>query len=43
MQFEHVIDKNRVLGKGLWAFDKNLLVLHPLTASEDPQTVSLDY
>lgn len=43
IQFEHVIGKNRVMGKGSWVFDKNLVVLRTLEADEDPQTVSLDW
>lgn len=43
IQFEHDVDKNRVLGQGPWAFDKNLVVLRTINAEDDPQYVSLDH
>lgn len=41
-RFDHVVDKNRVLWHGPWAFDKNLVVLRPMVAGQDPMDVNLD-
>lgn len=40
VQFDHVVDKNRVFSRGRWA--KNLVILHPFLAKEAPNQFLLD-
>lgn len=42
-RFAHVVDKRRVLSMGPRAFDKNLVVLRPIAAGCDPNTMKLDH
>ncbi|KAK4430690.1 Vesicle-associated membrane protein [Sesamum alatum] len=41
--FNHSEDLRRVLEMHPWIFDRNLVVLQPLTQSDDPMSVSLDW
>lgn len=42
IQLAHVVEKKRVIWKGPWAFDKNLVVLSPVPTGSDPMVVPLD-
>ncbi|KAG8376491.1 hypothetical protein BUALT_Bualt09G0069000 [Buddleja alternifolia] len=41
--FNHVVDRDRVLTRGLWNFRNDLLVLKTLTDSEDPATTEMNW
>ncbi|KAL0356430.1 UNVERIFIED_CONTAM: hypothetical protein Sradi_4089900 [Sesamum radiatum] len=41
LKFFHILDRNRVLERCPWAYDKNLLVLDPVEAEDDPKLVDL--
>ncbi|KAL0412095.1 UNVERIFIED_CONTAM: hypothetical protein Slati_3799200 [Sesamum latifolium] len=41
IKFFHILDHNRVLERCPWAYDKNLLVLAPVEAEDDPKLVDL--
>ncbi|KAL0325125.1 UNVERIFIED_CONTAM: hypothetical protein Sradi_5081800 [Sesamum radiatum] len=43
LKFFHVVDRDRVLDRCPWAYDKNLLVLAPVEASDDPNLVELNH
>ncbi|KAK4421445.1 hypothetical protein Salat_2095100 [Sesamum alatum] len=43
LKFFHSLDRERVLNHCLWAYDKKLLVLAPVDASEDPNLVELNF
>ncbi|KAK4437869.1 hypothetical protein Salat_0120900 [Sesamum alatum] len=43
LKFFHTVDRARVLDRCPWAYDKNLLVLAPMEASDDPNVVDLDW
>ncbi|KAL0344529.1 UNVERIFIED_CONTAM: hypothetical protein Sradi_4284200 [Sesamum radiatum] len=43
LKFFHALDRDRVLARCPWAYDKNLLVLAPLDAAEDPVCVDLNW
>ncbi|KAL0396908.1 UNVERIFIED_CONTAM: putative mitochondrial protein [Sesamum calycinum] len=38
-----MVDRNRVVDGCPWSFEKNLLVLSPIAANENPQEVNLDW
>lgn len=42
IQFGHVFEKHRVMWRGPWAFDRNLVVLRELNIDDDPALVSLN-
>ncbi|KAK4428769.1 hypothetical protein Salat_1176800 [Sesamum alatum] len=42
-RFDHQIDRKRVIDNSPWAFDKNLLVIKPVAAEENPMKVDLDW
>ncbi|KAL0413619.1 UNVERIFIED_CONTAM: hypothetical protein Sradi_1563600 [Sesamum radiatum] len=42
LRFYHPLDYKRVLEGCPWAFQKNLIILHPLAADEHPQQINLD-
>lgn len=41
-QFNHELDKKRVLVDGPWSFEKNLILLAPIEDGVDPMSVSLN-
>lgn len=41
-QFNHSLDKKRVLASGPWSFEKNLIVLSPIKIGDDPLSVNLN-
>ncbi|KAL0402427.1 UNVERIFIED_CONTAM: hypothetical protein Slati_4272600 [Sesamum latifolium] len=41
LKFFHIIDRDRVLERCPWAYDKNLLVLAPVDADDDPKLVDI--
>ncbi|KAL0420930.1 UNVERIFIED_CONTAM: hypothetical protein Slati_3115900 [Sesamum latifolium] len=43
LKFFHIIDRDRVLERCLWAYDKNLLVLAPVDAADDPNAIDLNW
>ncbi|KAL0337596.1 UNVERIFIED_CONTAM: hypothetical protein Scaly_2034700 [Sesamum calycinum] len=43
LKFNHMVDRNRVVDGCPWSFEKNLLVLSPIAANENPQEVNLDW
>ncbi|KAL0443829.1 UNVERIFIED_CONTAM: hypothetical protein Slati_2105600 [Sesamum latifolium] len=43
LKFFHVLDRDRVLDRCPWAFDKQLLVLAPVDALDDPNSVDLNW
>ncbi|KAL0456756.1 UNVERIFIED_CONTAM: hypothetical protein Slati_1014800 [Sesamum latifolium] len=43
VKFFHILDRNRVLDRCPWSYDKNLLVLAPVDAAEDPTAVDLTW
>ncbi|KAL0301649.1 UNVERIFIED_CONTAM: hypothetical protein Sradi_6441700 [Sesamum radiatum] len=43
LKFFHVVDRDRVLDRCPWAFDKNLLVFAPVEASNDPNLIELNH
>ncbi|KAL0406171.1 UNVERIFIED_CONTAM: hypothetical protein Slati_3931000 [Sesamum latifolium] len=43
LKFFHVLDRDRVLDRCPWAYDKTLLVLAPVDASDDPNLVELNF
>lgn len=43
VQFSHVAEKKRVLSRSPWAFDKNMVVLRPFLAHENPAKSPLMY
>ncbi|KAL0342575.1 UNVERIFIED_CONTAM: hypothetical protein Scaly_1920100 [Sesamum calycinum] len=43
LKFFHILDRNWVLERCPWAFDKNLLVLAPVEAADDPNLVDLNW
>ncbi|KAL0426829.1 UNVERIFIED_CONTAM: hypothetical protein Slati_2857700 [Sesamum latifolium] len=43
LKFFHILDRNRVLEQCPWAYDKNLLVLAPIEAKDDPKWVDLSH
>ncbi|KAK4427245.1 hypothetical protein Salat_1493400 [Sesamum alatum] len=42
-QFNHILDRRRVIEGGLWAFDKNLLVLPSVEPNAIPSRVELNW
>lgn len=40
-QFDHVIERNRVMWRGPWSFDRNLVVLRKIEKGQDPLEVDL--
>lgn len=42
VQFGNSVEKDRVMARGPWSFDKNLVVLRKLVEDEDPNQVCLD-
>ena len=40
--FNHAVDKSRVMTRGPWAFDKNLVIVKPITDGMDPTQVPLN-
>lgn len=42
IQFGHVVEKQCVMWRGPWAFDKNLVILQELEVGDDPASVSLN-
>lgn len=42
LQFNHVVDKRKVLWQGPRAFDKSLVVLCPIAKGQDPMDVNLN-
>ncbi|KAL0292489.1 UNVERIFIED_CONTAM: hypothetical protein Sradi_6986200 [Sesamum radiatum] len=43
LKFAHVLDRERVLANGPWAFEKNLLVLATVAEDENPDEVDLNW
>ncbi|KAL0412613.1 UNVERIFIED_CONTAM: hypothetical protein Sradi_1463000 [Sesamum radiatum] len=43
LKFFHELDRNRVLERCPWAFDKNLVVLAPVEAEDEPTQINLDW
>ncbi|KAL0436252.1 UNVERIFIED_CONTAM: hypothetical protein Sradi_0333100 [Sesamum radiatum] len=43
LKFSHKLDRDRVLARCPWAFDRNLLVLAPADSVENPSNVNLDW
>ncbi|KAL0362154.1 UNVERIFIED_CONTAM: hypothetical protein Scaly_1170600 [Sesamum calycinum] len=43
LKFFYTLDRDRVLGRCPWAYDKNLLVLAPVDTTEDPNIVDLNW
>ncbi|KAL0403556.1 UNVERIFIED_CONTAM: hypothetical protein Sradi_1996400 [Sesamum radiatum] len=43
IRFHHVIDRDRVLERCPWAYEKNLMVLAKVENHENPNTVDLDW
>ncbi|KAL0428199.1 UNVERIFIED_CONTAM: hypothetical protein Slati_2994700 [Sesamum latifolium] len=43
IKFFYILDHNRVLERRPWAYDNNLLVLAPVEAEDDPQSVDLSH
>ncbi|KAL0432446.1 UNVERIFIED_CONTAM: hypothetical protein Slati_2578900 [Sesamum latifolium] len=43
LKFFHILDRNRVLERCPWAYEKNLLVLSPVEAIDDPITIELNW
>lgn len=41
VQFRHVVEKDCVLTRGPWVFDKKLVIFRPFLAKEDPTEVPL--
>ncbi|KAK4438704.1 hypothetical protein Salat_0204900 [Sesamum alatum] len=41
--FHHIVDLRRTLALRPWTFDRNLLILQPLSSDKSPETVSLDW
>ncbi|KAL0416513.1 UNVERIFIED_CONTAM: hypothetical protein Slati_3483200 [Sesamum latifolium] len=39
----HAVDRDRVLASGPWAFEKNLIVLAPVSADDNPTEVDLSW
>ncbi|KAL0300493.1 UNVERIFIED_CONTAM: hypothetical protein Sangu_3117500 [Sesamum angustifolium] len=42
LKFFHVLDRDRVIDRCSWAYDKNLLLLEPMDASDDLNVVELN-
>ncbi|KAL0285027.1 UNVERIFIED_CONTAM: hypothetical protein Sangu_2797200 [Sesamum angustifolium] len=42
LKFSHIVDRNRVLDRCPWSFEKNLLVLSAVGLNENPTDVDLD-
>ncbi|KAL0434851.1 UNVERIFIED_CONTAM: hypothetical protein Sradi_0193000 [Sesamum radiatum] len=43
LKFSYMLDRDRVLKCCSWAYDKNLMVLAPVEASDDPKLVDLTF
>ncbi|KAL0361675.1 UNVERIFIED_CONTAM: hypothetical protein Sradi_3852000 [Sesamum radiatum] len=43
LKFFHVLERDRVLERCPWAYDKQLLVLAPVDTADDPNTVDLNW
>ncbi|KAL0408810.1 UNVERIFIED_CONTAM: hypothetical protein Sradi_1815400 [Sesamum radiatum] len=43
LKFFHTLDRDRVLQRSPWAYEKNLLVLAPVDSAEDPSLIDLNF
>ncbi|KAL0411506.1 UNVERIFIED_CONTAM: hypothetical protein Slati_3740300 [Sesamum latifolium] len=43
LKFSHILDRDRVLANGPWAFEKNLIVLAAVAENENPDEVDLEW
>ncbi|KAL0445033.1 UNVERIFIED_CONTAM: hypothetical protein Slati_2226000 [Sesamum latifolium] len=43
LKFFHSVDRDRVLASGPWTFEKNLVVLAPVSDTDDPAEVDLSF
>ncbi|KAL0446259.1 UNVERIFIED_CONTAM: hypothetical protein Slati_1753800 [Sesamum latifolium] len=43
LKFSHRLDRDRVLARRPWAYDKNLLVLASVEAEDNPSTIDMDW
>ncbi|KAL0399728.1 UNVERIFIED_CONTAM: hypothetical protein Sradi_2316100 [Sesamum radiatum] len=43
LKFFHVLERDRVLERCPWAYDKQLLILAPVDTADDPNTVDLNW
>ncbi|KAL0303468.1 UNVERIFIED_CONTAM: hypothetical protein Sradi_6214900 [Sesamum radiatum] len=43
LKFFHILDRDRVLKRCPWAYEKNLLILSPMEATDDPNMIDLSW